>query len=130
MLYSLLMQEEESKYWYRKLEKFASSAKGGQKREAIGLPEIAFAAVGLTVRLDTLQGEIQTAKEVLSSFEKSVRDRGQLCIVLCGSADMGKEGGRGEGEIKTQYLSITKVNLLCADWPLYKCAWRKPGLLY
>ena len=35
MLYSLLMQEEESEYWYRKLEQFAAIAKGGQKREAV-----------------------------------------------------------------------------------------------
>ncbi|MEY8268613.1 hypothetical protein AALA79_19920 [Lachnospiraceae bacterium 64-25] len=35
MLYSLMMQEKESEYWYRKLEKFASTAKGGQKREAV-----------------------------------------------------------------------------------------------
>ena len=198
MLYSLLMQEEESEYWYKKLEKFAASAKGGQKREAlsrlayleialphrgsaemieimkkmpallfdkgIGLPEfsvtsnipstmnggkdfchwsgndrmlaatigklvervlgrygngfvkaalgeslyekgedtyevltlltrarleaesggaaeIAFAAVGMTVRLDTLQGEIQTAKEVLSSFEKSAREQGAVQLL-------------------------------------------------
>lgn len=193
MLYSLLMQEEESEYWYRKLEQFAASAKGGQKREAVsrlayldislphrgsadmieimkrmpalifdrgmslpefsvtsnapstmnggkdfchwsredrklavtigklvervlgrygkglvkvalgeslyekgedtyeiltlltsakmeaeggGMMEIAFAAVGLQVRLDTLQGEIQTAAEVLASFEKGVREQG------------------------------------------------------
>lgn len=198
MLYSLLMQEEESEYWYRKLAEFASSAKGGQRREAlgrlayldialphrgsrdmidimkripalifdrgIGLPEfsvtsnipstmnggkdfchwsgedrklattigklverilgrygkglvkaalgeslyekgenayevltlftrarmeaesggteeIAFAAVGMTVRLDTLQGELQTAKEVLSSFEKSVREKGAMQLL-------------------------------------------------
>ena len=198
MLYSLLMQEEESEYWYKKLEKFASSAKGGQKREAlsrlayldialphrgsmdtievmkkmpallfdkgIGLPEfsvtsncpstmnggkdfchwsgsdrklaatigklverilgrygkglvkaalgeslyekgedayevltlltrakmeaegggtveIAFAAVGLKVRLDTLHGELQTAKEVLSAFEKSVREQGAVQLI-------------------------------------------------
>lgn len=198
MLYSLLMQEEESEYWYRKMKKFAASAKGGQKREALsrlayleialphrgsmemieimkkmpallfdrgiglpefsvtsnipstmnggkdfchwsgsdrklaatigklveqvlgrygkglvkaalgeslyekgedtyeiltlltrarmeaeggGVPEIAFAAVGLTVRLDTLQGEIQTAKEVLSSFEKSVREQGAVQLL-------------------------------------------------
>ena len=193
MLYSLMMQEKESEYWYRKLEKFASTAKGGQKREAVsrlayldialphrgsadmidimkrmpalifdrgmslpefsvtsnypstmnggkdfchwsredrklaatigklvervlgrygkglvkaalgesfyekgedayevltllarakmeaeggGMIEIAFAAVGLQVRLDTLQGEIQTAAEVLASFEKGVRGQG------------------------------------------------------
>ena len=192
MLYSLLMQEEESEYWYGKLEKFAADAKGGQRREAVsrlayldialphrgsadmieimkkipalifdkgmGLPEfsvtsncpstmnggkdfchwsgedrklaatigklvervlgrygkglvkaalgeslyekgadayevltllararleaegggmmeIAFAAVGLQVRLDTLKGEIQTAEAVLTSFEKSVREQ-------------------------------------------------------
>lgn len=198
MLYSLLMQEEESEYWYQKVEKFASTAKGGQKREALsrlaylsialphrgsmdmigimkkipslifdkgiglpefsvtsnmpstmnggkdfchwsgddrklasaigklvervlgrygkglvkaalgeslyekgednyevltlltrarmeaeggGVPEIAFAAVGLIVRLDTLQGEIQTAKEVLSSFEKGVREQGAVQLL-------------------------------------------------
>lgn len=193
MLYSLLMQEEESEYWYQKLERFAALAKGGQKREAVsrlayldialphrgsadmieimkrmpalifdrgmslpefsvtanypstmnggkdfchwsredrklaaaigklvervlgrygkglvkvalgeslyekgedayevltllarakmeaeggGMAEIAFAAVGLQVRLYTLKGEIQTAAEVLASFEKSVREQG------------------------------------------------------
>ena len=35
MLYSLLMQEKESEYWYGKLEKFAADAKGGQRREAV-----------------------------------------------------------------------------------------------
>ena len=35
MLYSLLMQEEESEYWYGKLERFASAVRGGQKREAL-----------------------------------------------------------------------------------------------
>ena len=34
MLCSLLLQEE-SEYWYRKLEQFAAIAKGGQKREAV-----------------------------------------------------------------------------------------------
>ena len=198
MLYSLLMQEEESEYWYRKLKKFAASAKGGQKREALsrlayleiglphrgsaemveimkkmpallfdkgiglpefsvtsncpstmnggkdfchwsgndrelaasigklvekilgrygkglvkaalgeslyekgedtydvvtlltlarmeaessGVPEIAFAAVGLAVRLNTLQGEIQMAKEVLSSFEKSIKEKGAVQLL-------------------------------------------------
>ncbi len=191
MLYSLLMQEEESEYWYQKLEKFAASAKGGQKREAVsrlaylaialphrgsadmieimkkmpalifdkgmslpefsvtsnypstmnggkdfchwsredrklvervlgrygkglvkvalgesfyekgedayevltllarakmeaeggGMTEIAFAAVGLQVRLDTLQGEIQTAAEVLASFEKGVREQGAVQLL-------------------------------------------------
>ncbi len=198
MLYSLLMQEEESEYWYQKLEKFAASARGGQKREAVsrlaylaialphrgsadmieimkkmpalifdkgmslpefsvtsnypstmnggkdfchwsredrklaatigklvervlgrygkglvkvalgesfyekgedayevltllarakmeaeggGMIEIAFAAVGLQVRLDTLQGEIQTAAEVLASFEKGVREQGAVQLL-------------------------------------------------
>lgn len=35
MLYSLLMQEEESEYWYGKLKRYAEMAKGGQKREAL-----------------------------------------------------------------------------------------------
>ncbi len=35
MLYSLLLQEEESEYWYKKLEGFASAAKGGRRREAV-----------------------------------------------------------------------------------------------
>ena len=198
MLYSLMMQEKESEYWYWKLEKFASTAKGGQKREAVsrlayldialphrgsadmidimkrmpalifdrgmslpefsvtsnypstmnggkdfchwsredrklaatigklvervlgrygkglvkaalgesfyekgedayevltllarakmeaeggGMIEIAFAAVGLQVRLDTLQGEIQTAAEVLASFEKGVREQGAVQLL-------------------------------------------------
>ena len=198
MLYSLMMQEKESEYWYRKLEKFASTAKGGQKREAVsrlayldialphrgsadmidimkrmpalifdrgmslpefsvtsnypstmnggkdfchwsredrklaatigklvervlgrygkglvkaalgesfyekgedayevltllarakmeaeggGTAELAFAAVGLQVRLDTLQGQIQTAGEVLASFEKSVIEQGAVQLL-------------------------------------------------
>lgn len=198
MLYSLLMQEEESEYWYEKLEKFAACAKGGQKREALsrlayldiglphrgsadmieimkrmpalifdkgiglpefsvtsncpstmnggkdfchwsgndrklavtigklvervlgrygkglvkaalgeslyekgedtyevltlltrarmeaeggGVPEIAFAAVGIQVRLDTLHGEIQTAKEVLGSFEEAVKEQGAVQLL-------------------------------------------------
>ena len=32
MLYSLLLQEKESEYWYKKLEGFASAAKGGRRR--------------------------------------------------------------------------------------------------
>ncbi len=35
MLYSLLMQEEESEYWYKKLKIFVATAKGGQKREGL-----------------------------------------------------------------------------------------------
>ncbi len=35
MLYSLLLQEEDSEYWYGKLKDFAEKAKGGQKREAL-----------------------------------------------------------------------------------------------
>lgn len=35
MLYSLLMQEEESEYWYGKLKSYAGMAKGGVKREAL-----------------------------------------------------------------------------------------------
>lgn len=198
MLYSLLMQDEESEYWYKLLERFAASAKGGQKREAVsrlayldialphrgstdmvdilkkmpalildrgmslpefsvtsncpstmngdkdfcdwsredrklavtigwlaervlgrygkglvkvalgeslyekgedtyevltlltrarieteggGMAEIAFAAVGLQVRLDTLQGEIQTAGEVLSSFEQGVKEQGAVQLL-------------------------------------------------
>ena len=42
------------------MEASSAEAEGG------GMTEIAFAAVGLQVRLDTLQGEIQTAAEVLS----------------------------------------------------------------
>ena len=48
MLYSLLMQEEESEYWYQKLEKFAASAKGGQKREAVS--RLAYLAIALPHR--------------------------------------------------------------------------------
>ena len=198
MLYSLLLQEEESEYWYKKLEGFASAAKGGRRREAVsrlayldialphrgsadmigimkkmpalifdkgmslpefsvtsncpstmnggkdfchwsredrklaatigklvervlgrygkglvkaalgeslyekgedtyevltllarakmeaeggGTAELAFAAVGLQVRLDTLQGQIQTAGEVLASFEKSVIEQGAVQLL-------------------------------------------------
>lgn len=35
MLYSLLMQEKESEYWYGKLKSYAETVKGGQKREAL-----------------------------------------------------------------------------------------------
>lgn len=35
MLYSLLLQEEESEYWYVKLKNYTEMAKGGQKREAL-----------------------------------------------------------------------------------------------
>lgn len=35
MLYSLMLREEESEYWYQKLESYAGFAKGGQKREAL-----------------------------------------------------------------------------------------------
>lgn len=198
MLYSLLLQEEDSEYWYRKLETYEMSAKGGQKREALsrlayldialphrgsgdmiqimkrmpillfdkgiglpefsvtsnnpstmnggkdfchwsgedrklaatigklvervlgrygrglvkaalgeslyekgnsdyevltlltrarieaeggGMPEIAFAAVGIQVRLNAFHGEIQTAKAVLASFEEAVREQG-ACQLL------------------------------------------------
>lgn len=45
------------------------------------MTEIAFAAVGLQVRLDTLQGQIQTAGEVLASFEKSVMGQGAVQLL-------------------------------------------------
>lgn len=35
MLYSLLLQEEKSEYWYDKLKLFAQNAEGGQRREAL-----------------------------------------------------------------------------------------------
>lgn len=35
MLYSLLLQEEESEYWYKKLKEYADSSKGGERREAL-----------------------------------------------------------------------------------------------
>ena len=198
MLYSLLMQEEESEYWYQKLARFVASAKGGRRREAVsrlayldialphrgsadmldimkkipvlifdkgldlpefsvtsncpstmnggkdfchwsgedrklastigklvervlgrygkglvkaalgeslyekgedayevltllarakmeaesgGMAEIAFAAVGLQVRLNTMKGQIQTAGEVLASFEKGVREQGAVQLM-------------------------------------------------
>lgn len=37
MLYSLMLKEEESEYWYAKLQSFAEMTKGGQKREALSL---------------------------------------------------------------------------------------------
>ncbi|RAZ20772.1 hypothetical protein DK853_51360, partial [Klebsiella oxytoca] len=42
-------------------------ARAKMEAESGGMTEIAFAAVGLQVRLDTLQGQIQTATEVLAS---------------------------------------------------------------
>lgn len=35
MLYSLLMQEDKSEYWYEKLKDYSNTAKGGEKREAL-----------------------------------------------------------------------------------------------
>ena len=51
-------------------------ARAKMEAEGGGTAELAFAAVGLQVRLDTLQGQIQTAGEVLASFEKSVIEQG------------------------------------------------------
>jgi len=51
-------------------------ARAKMEAEGGGMAEIAFVAVGLQVRLDTLKGEIQTAAEVLASFEKGVRGQG------------------------------------------------------
>ena len=45
------------------------------------MAEIAFAAVGLQVWLDTLQGQIQTAGEVLASFEKNVMEQGAVQLL-------------------------------------------------
>ncbi len=56
-------------------------ARAKMEAESGGTPEIAFAAVGMQVRFDTLHGEIQTAGEVLASFEKSVREQGALQIL-------------------------------------------------
>ena len=52
-------------------------ARAKMEAEGGGMIEIAFAAVGLQVRLDTLQGEIQTAAEVLASFERASESRGR-----------------------------------------------------
>ena len=40
-----------------------------------GMPEIAFAAVGVRVRLSVVQGDLAAAKELLASFEESVREQ-------------------------------------------------------
>lgn len=40
-----------------------------------GTPEIAFAAVGIRVRLALFQGDIQAARELLASFEQSVNEK-------------------------------------------------------
>jgi LuxR family maltose regulon positive regulatory protein len=56
-------------------------ARAKMEAEGGGMIEIAFAAVGLQVRLDTLQGEIQTAAEVLASFEKGVREQGAVQLL-------------------------------------------------
>ena len=46
-----------------------------------GMMEIAFASVGLRVRLALLQGELQTAQELLASFERSIRERKALQLL-------------------------------------------------
>ncbi len=49
--------------------------------ESGGVPEIAFAAVGIQVRFHVFHGELQTARLLLSSFEKAVREQG-ACQLL------------------------------------------------
>ncbi len=56
-------------------------ARAKMEAEGGGTAELAFAAVGLQVRLDTLQGQIQTAGEVLASFEKSVIEQGAVQLL-------------------------------------------------
>ena len=46
-----------------------------------GMPEIAFAAVGIRIRLSLLQGDIQAAGELLTSFERSVRENQALQLL-------------------------------------------------
>lgn len=48
MLYSILMQPEESEYWYEELKKFAKTARGGMKREAMS--SLAYLELGLPHR--------------------------------------------------------------------------------
>ena len=56
-------------------------ARAKMEAEGGGTAELAFAAVGLQVRLDTFQGQIQTAGEVLASFEKSVIEQGAVQLL-------------------------------------------------
>lgn len=56
MLYSLLMQEEESEYWYGKLKRYAETAKGGEKREALSW--LVYLDIGLPHRGSTDMIEI------------------------------------------------------------------------
>ena len=46
-----------------------------------GVQEIAFAAVGVRVRLAAVRGDIQAAGELLDSFEQSVREDGTLQLL-------------------------------------------------
>ncbi len=46
-----------------------------------GMPEIAFAAIGVRVRLSLVQGDFQAAKELLASFEKSVKENQALQLL-------------------------------------------------
>ncbi len=50
-------------------------AQAQMETERGGTMEIAFAAVGVRVRLALLQGEFQAARELLSSFEQAVKEK-------------------------------------------------------
>ncbi|MDE6280668.1 MAG: LuxR C-terminal-related transcriptional regulator, partial [Oscillospiraceae bacterium] len=50
-------------------------ARAQMEAERDGVPEIAFAAVGVRIRLALGQGELFAAKELLASFEASVREQ-------------------------------------------------------
>ena len=49
--------------------------------EQSGIMEISFAAVGVRVRLAVVQGDIQAARELLASFERSVRENKALQLL-------------------------------------------------
>ena len=68
------------------------------------MAEIAFAAVGLQVWLDTLQGQIQTAGEVLASFEKNVMEQGTVLAWMGQAPDEDRES-----YILERYRYLTKV---------------------
>lgn len=75
MLYSLLMQPENSEYWYGKLKTFANTAKGGEKREAqsrLIYLDIALPHRGSTNMIEIMKGCIPLMEKGLALPEFSV----------------------------------------------------------
>ncbi len=56
-------------------------ARAQMETEQGGMVEVAFAAVGVRVRLALLQGDIQAARELLDAFELSVRENGAVQLL-------------------------------------------------